>query len=65
VCASLVNHPTIPVSFIFVHCCAQTFGWTSLLQSGVVEFIDTNEQETTMIAFDPNYLRDSKSYCTS
>ncbi len=32
----------------------ETFGWRQLLESGVVEYIDTDEEETTMIAMKPD-----------
>lgn len=38
------------------------YGWQGLVGSGVVEYIDTLEEETTMIAISPDDLRNSKEY---
>jgi DNA-directed RNA polymerase II subunit RPB2 len=35
------------------------FTWTDLLMEGLVEYIDTEEEETTMIAMEPSDLTDS------
>ncbi|KAH0557929.1 hypothetical protein KQX54_013018 [Cotesia glomerata] len=42
-------------------------GWQELVGSGVVEYIDTLEEETVMIAMSPDYLRQDKeySYCAT
>ena len=42
-------------------------GWQELVGSGVVEYIDTLEEETVMIAMSPEDLKQEKSYayCTS
>lgn len=39
------------------------FTWTDLLMEGLVEYIDTEEEETTMIAMEPNDL--AESYITT
>lgn len=41
--------------------------WQVLVSSGVVEYIDTLEEETTMIAISPDDLRIDKeyAYCTT
>lgn len=41
--------------------------WQVLVSSGVVEYIDTLEEETTMIAMTPQDLQQDKeyAYCTS
>lgn len=43
------------------------FGWQVLVASGVVEYIDTLEEETVMIAMSPDDLRQEKeyAYCTT
>ncbi|KAG8286738.1 DNA-directed RNA polymerase II subunit RPB2 [Homalodisca vitripennis] len=43
------------------------YGWQVLVSSGVVEYIDTLEEETTMIAMTPQDLQQEKeyAYCTS
>lgn len=43
------------------------FSWQVLVSSGVVEYIDTLEEETTMIAISPEDLRQDKeyAYCTT
>lgn len=38
------------------------YGWQVLVASGVVEYIDTLEEETTMIAISPDDLRHTKEY---
>merc|ERR1711871_622800 len=38
------------------------YGWSSLLHDGLVEFIDTEEEETCMIAMEPKYLTESEKY---
>ncbi|GLH06502.1 LOW QUALITY PROTEIN: DNA-directed RNA polymerase subunit beta [Gryllus bimaculatus] len=38
------------------------FGWQVLVASGVVEYIDTLEEETVMIAMSPDDLRQEKEY---
>lgn len=40
------------------------YSWNDLLGSGVVEYIDTLEEETVMIAMTPDYLRES-DYCST
>ncbi|XP_051176598.1 DNA-directed RNA polymerase II subunit RPB2 [Leptopilina boulardi] len=42
-------------------------GWQALVSSGVVEYIDTLEEETVMIAMSPDDLRQEKeyAYCTT
>ncbi|KAL2415491.1 DNA-directed RNA polymerase II subunit RPB2 [Exophiala dermatitidis] len=37
------------------------FGWTELLASGVVEYLDAEEEETAMICMTPEALSDSKA----
>jgi len=39
--------------------------WSHLLARGVVEFVDTEEEETTMIAMDPKDLRPGESYSST
>lgn len=43
------------------------YGWQMLVASGVVEYIDTLEEETVMIAMSPDDLRQEKeyAYCTT
>nr|BAJ78725.1 RNA polymerase II second largest subunit [Stichotrema asahinai] len=43
------------------------YGWQSLVSSGVVEYIDTLEEETIMIAMTPNDLRQNRddTYCAN
>lgn len=43
------------------------YGWQVLVASGVVEYIDTLEEETVMIAMSPDDLRQEKeyAYCTT
>lgn len=43
------------------------YGWQVLVASGVVEYIDTLEEETVMIAMSPEDLRQDKeyAYCTT
>lgn len=42
------------------------YSWNDLLGSGVVEYIDTLEEETVMIAMTPDDLRDSETaYCST
>ncbi len=38
------------------------YGWSSLLHDGLVEFIDTEEEETCMVAMEPKYLTESEKY---
>lgn len=47
----------------FVSC----YRWQELVGSGVVEYIDTLEEETVMIAMSPDDLRQEKeyAYCTT
>jgi len=40
-------------------------GWTNLLMQGLVEYIDTEEEETTMIAMEPKDLDASESYSST
>ena len=38
--------------------------WNELVMSGAIEFIDTNEEETIMLAMTPDYLTESsRMYC--
>lgn len=39
--------------------------WTDLLMEGLVEYIDTEEEETTMIAMEPKDLDTSESYSST
>ncbi|KAM3172814.1 DNA-directed RNA polymerase II subunit RPB2 [Hymenolepis weldensis] len=39
------------------------FGWQELVLSGVVEYIDTMEEETTMIAMGPSEMQAAVHYC--
>uniref|UniRef100_A0A1I8H4T1 DNA-directed RNA polymerase subunit beta n=1 Tax=Macrostomum lignano TaxID=282301 RepID=A0A1I8H4T1_9PLAT len=41
------------------------YGWQDLVTSGVVEYIDTLEEETVMIAMTPNDISDSGVYCST
>ncbi|CAM9151953.1 unnamed protein product [Chrysoparadoxa australica] len=41
------------------------YTWTNLLQAGVVEYVDTEEEETTMIAMDPSDLREGQGYSST
>jgi DNA-directed RNA polymerase II subunit RPB2 len=42
------------------------YSWNDLLGSGVVEYIDTLEEETVMIAMTPDYLRETEMmYCST
>jgi DNA-directed RNA polymerase II subunit RPB2 len=41
------------------------YSWTSLMQAGVVEMVDTEEEETCMIAMDQNDLQDSGGYSST
>ncbi|OAF68973.1 hypothetical protein A3Q56_03288 [Intoshia linei] len=41
------------------------FGWQELLASGVVEYLDPMEEETSMIAMTPDDLQSSSQYCNS
>eukprot|EP01137_Pigoraptor_chileana_P009419 Opistho-2@57646 len=46
------------------------FGWSQLLQTGAVELVSTEEEETSMIAMTPEDLADARSqgdkaYCTT
>jgi DNA-directed RNA polymerase II subunit RPB2 len=41
------------------------YNWTSLMQAGVVEYVDTEEEETTMIAMDPSDLRAGGGYSST
>uniref|UniRef100_A0A7S2SDK5 DNA-directed RNA polymerase subunit beta n=1 Tax=Mucochytrium quahogii TaxID=96639 RepID=A0A7S2SDK5_9STRA len=38
------------------------YGWNNLLEEGLVEYIDVEEEETTMIAMDPGSLSRTSSY---
>jgi DNA-directed RNA polymerase II subunit RPB2 len=40
----------------------EAFGWDWLKQEGVIEFVDTEEEETCMICMSPEDLRDSRNY---
>ncbi|XP_031624411.1 DNA-directed RNA polymerase II subunit RPB2-like [Contarinia nasturtii] len=42
------------------------YGWRELVSSGVVEYIDVNEEEQTMIAMSPNDMRENRvsEYCS-
>eukprot|EP01135_Chromosphaera_perkinsii_P002141 Nk52_evm75s217 gene=Nk52_evmTU75s217 len=40
------------------------FKWSDLMTAGVIEFIDTQEEETCMIAMTPEDLKE-KTYCTT
>lgn len=58
--------------FAFIKCCNNRFfvlcyRWQELVGSGVVEYIDTLEEETVMIAMSPDDLRQEKeyAYCTT
>jgi len=44
-----------------------SYRWQELVGSGVVEYIDTLEEETVMIAMSPDDLRQEKeyAYCTT
>ena len=39
--------------------------WTDLLMEGLVEYIDTEEEETTMIAMEPKDLEAEDSYSST
>ena len=39
--------------------------WTDLLMEGLVEYVDTEEEETTMIAMEPNDLDASQAYSST
>lgn len=39
------------------------YSWTDLMREGVIEFIDCREEESTMIALNPNYLAPEHEYC--
>eukprot|EP00752_Nemacystus_decipiens_P002915 g2713.t1 len=41
------------------------YGWTNLMQQGVVEYIDTEEEETTMVAMEPKDLEESGGYSST
>lgn len=46
------------------------FGWTELVRAGLLEYIDCNEEETTMIAMYPRLIgkdaaESDRKYCTS
>ncbi|KAG5179521.1 hypothetical protein JKP88DRAFT_200959 [Tribonema minus] len=43
----------------------EEYNWTSLMQAGVVEYVDTEEEETTMIAMDPSDLAAGGGYSTT
>lgn len=49
------------------HCVVTGLRWNVLVSNGVVEYIDTLEEETTMIAMTPDDLRQDKeyAYCTT
>jgi len=42
----------------------QEISWSDLVLSGVVEYIDIKEEETTMIAFEPAHLKTFRSVAT-
>jgi DNA-directed RNA polymerase II subunit RPB2 len=43
-----------------------SYRWQELVDSGVVEYIDTLEEETAMIAMSPDDLKQKKhAYCTT
>ena len=39
--------------------------WQELVGKGVVEYVDVNEEETSMIAMAPQDLQESASYCST
>eukprot|EP00117_Sycon_ciliatum_P030225 scpid20794/ scgid23886/ DNA-directed RNA polymerase II subunit RPB2; DNA-directed RNA polymerase II 140 kDa polypeptide; DNA-directed RNA polymerase II subunit B; RNA polymerase II subunit 2; RNA polymerase II subunit B2 len=42
------------------------YGWQELVANGVVEYIDTNEEETVMVAMTPDYLSaEGSTYCST
>jgi len=38
------------------------YGWSNMLEEGLIEFVDVEEEETTMIAMDPGSLLRSNKY---
>ncbi|RDD41968.1 DNA-directed RNA polymerase II subunit RPB2 [Trichoplax sp. H2] len=41
----------------------EVFGWQDLIANGIVEYVDTLEEETVMIAMTPDYLTAGVNYC--
>ncbi|OII72640.1 RNA polymerase beta subunit [Cryptosporidium andersoni] len=41
------------------------FTWDDLIKSGIIEYIDCEEEETAMIAMFMNDLRDARGYCST
>lgn len=53
-----------PLSLIATHFFA-LFSWQDLVAAGVVEYIDTLEEETVMLAMTPDDIKQSGGYCST
>lgn len=55
-----------PLSWIIINEKNVYFSWQDLVGNGVVEYVDVNEEETSMIAMNPEDLEDrEQSYCST